>query len=172
MKVRTPTSGASACRGFTLLELLLVCALVLLAAGLVGSFLSGNDQKEFTRDLRQISALLNNARRLAIVTGAEQTVRLATAANEPDPSAAEPSRPPNWLNAGMRLRYAASVDDPLEEIDDLELIYFPMGSSSGGLIELEDGEREAYLYVFPLTGKLIIEPGLGAIEDQIVERQP
>src|SRR5690606_29543630 len=97
-----------------LLELLIVCALIALAAGLIGSSFAGSGQREFASNLRQISALLKNARRQAIVTGAEQHVRLATTAEEPFADGDTP-QPPDWLNPSLRLRYAATVDDALEE---------------------------------------------------------
>jgi prepilin-type N-terminal cleavage/methylation domain-containing protein len=169
VKTKTRTSGAESCRGFTLLELLLVCVLLVLAAGLTASFLSGSDQKEFSVNLRQISAQLINSRRQAIITGAEKAVKLTTAAaatESPDDSLVSP---PSWLNENMTLRYAASLDETLEESSEIVVDFFPMGNSTGGLIELSDSERNTYLYVFPLTGKLIVESELGELEARVEE---
>lgn len=170
MKGPTPISASSRNRGFTLLELLLVCALIALAAGLVGSALSGNDQKQFSTSLRQISVHLKAARRLAIVSGSEQHVRLAT--ETPDPGLDERVRAgePDWLNPDMRLSYAATLDDPLEETRDQIVTFFPLGSSTGGLFQVTDqGDREAYIYIAPLTGKMVIESSLSGIEDRLRE---
>ena len=169
VKVRTRTSGADSCRGFTLLELLLVCALLALAAGLTASFLSGSDQKEFSVNLRQISAQLIHSRRQSIISGAEQHVKLATAVAEPDSPDDPPPTPPDWINQDLQLRFAASLDEPLEETTELLVDFFPMGSSTGGLIELSDGERTSYLYVAPLTGKLIVESDLDELEQRVEE---
>jgi prepilin-type N-terminal cleavage/methylation domain-containing protein len=169
VKIWTRTSATSRCRGFTLLEILLVCVLIALAAGLTTSFLSGSDQKNFTVHLGQASAVLRNARRQAIVTGVEQTVRLATELPEDDTSDAPPGPPPDWIGRDLHLRYAASLDESLEETAEIELIFFPMGSSTGGVIELADDERSTYLYVSPFTGKLIIEPRLADLEERLEE---
>lgn len=181
MKVQTPISASrlsrgysrQRSRGFTLLELLIVCALLALAAGLVGPFLAGNDQKKFSSNLRQISAHLKNARRRAIVTGSEQHVRLATTAEEPFTDGDTPPPPPDWLNADMRLHYAATIDDPLEEAPELDVTFFPLGSSTGGVLQLSDqNDREAFIYVFPLTGKMLAASSIRDLEDQLREVMP
>jgi hypothetical protein len=146
--------------------------LIALATGLVGSVLAGNDQKQFASNLRQVSARLKNARRQAIVRGAEQHVRLATEAEEPSDGDTAPP-PPDWLNPDMRLHYAATLDDSLEETPDLVLTFFPLGSSTGGLVQLSDqDDREAFLYIFPLTGKLLVGSSVRDLEDQIRETSP
>jgi Tfp pilus assembly protein FimT len=149
--------------------LLLVCALLALAAGLTASFLSGSDQKEFSVNLRQISARLISARRQAIVTGSEQEVKLATAVAEEDPEDPETPAPPSWINPDLQLRFAATLDDSLEETSELVVDFFPMGSSTGGVIELSDSERKSYLYIAPLSGKLIVESDLREIEARVEE---
>jgi hypothetical protein len=116
--------------------------------------------------------LLKHARRLAIATGVEQHVRLNTATEAQDADGDSTPRQPDWSSEVLRLRYAVSVDEPLEETNDIDMTFFPFGSSTGGLIELSDGEREAYLYVFPLTGDLIVEPRLAAVQDSIEEARP
>jgi prepilin-type N-terminal cleavage/methylation domain-containing protein len=165
-------SGIKQCRGFTLLELMLVCALIVLAAGLSSTFLSGSDQKQFTVNLGQISAELRNARRQAIITGVEQEVKLATEPAEEAPPDEPPPSPPDWIDQNMRLRYAASLDDSLEEVGELAVTFFPMGSSTGGLLELSATDRRSYLYISPFTGKLIIESRLDDLEDRIEEFRP
>jgi len=168
-KAWTRTSGSSRSRGFTLLEVLLVCVLLALATGLTVSFLSDSDQKQFTVNLGQISAHLRNARRQAIITGTERQVTLATEVEEPEtPDAPEPA-PPDWFNENMQLQFAESLDDDPVEQTEITLMFFPMGSSTGGLIELSDSDREAWLYVDPLTGKLMIENRLDDLEERLEE---
>lgn len=170
MKGLTPISASSRHRGFTLLELLLVCALIALAAGLVSSAMSGSDQKQFATNLRQISVHLKAARRLAIVSGSEQHVRLATETPDPVPGESARAREPDWLNSAMRLSYAATLDDPLEETTDQLVTFFPLGSSTGGLLQLADESgREAYIYVAPLSGKMVVESTLSGVEDRLRE---
>jgi prepilin-type N-terminal cleavage/methylation domain-containing protein len=171
VKARTRISATKQCRGFTLLEILLVCALIALAAGLTTTFLSGSDQKNFTVNLAQVSAVLRNARRQAIVTGVEQEVKLATELPEEDAPDAAPATPPDWFDRTMRLSYAATLDESLEESAELVMTFFPMGSSTGGLIELADSDRKTYFYVSPFTGKLTIESRLADLEDRLEEVQ-
>ena len=99
----------------------------------------------------------------------EREVTLATAPAEPEtPDAAEPP-PPDWFNEDMQLQFAATLDDEPEEVTEIAMMFFPTGSSTGGLIQLSDSEREAWLYVDPLTGKLIIESRLDDLEDRLAE---
>lgn len=175
MKVQTPISASRLTpghsRGFTLLELLIVCTLIALATGLVGSFLAGSDQKQFSTNLREITSRLKNARRKAIITGVEQHVRLATAAEERFAGEEDAQQPPDWVNPAMRLRFAATLDDSLEDTQDLVVTFFPLGSSTGGLLQVSDpSEREAYVYVFPLTGKLLTASSMRSLEDQLREQ--
>lgn len=172
MKALTPISASRRSRGFTLLELLLVCLLIALAAGLTSSFLSGSDQKEYSVNLRQVSSLLRNSRRQAIVTGSEQHVRLVTVLEEGADPESPDAHPPDWLNPELQLRFSPSLDEALEERTDLSVTFFPMGSSTGGLIELFDPERSTFLYVSPLTGKLLLESRLDDIETLVQEAQP
>lgn len=179
MRTRTRISASERCRGFTLLEILLVCVLIVLATSLTTSFLSGSDQKQFTVSLAKASALLRNSRRIAIVSGFEQEVRLATAAaDEQDAADARFNdesdeiralRPPDWLEPDMRLRYAATPDESFEEVGELALTFFPMGSSTGGVIEFSDASetRSSYLYVSPFTGKLLVEQRLEDLQARI-----
>jgi general secretion pathway protein H len=169
VKAWTRISGTSRSQGFTLLEVLLVCVMLALAAGLTAAYLTDSDQKKFTVNLGQISAHLRNARRQAIITGAERDVLFATADPEQESPDAPPPEPPDWIDREMQLHFAETLDDPLEELSEVELVFFPMGSSTGGLIQLSDGERDAFLYVDPLTGKLMIERRLDDLEERIQE---
>ena len=172
MRASTPISGIRRCRGFTLLETLLVCVLLALAVGGAAAYLSDSDQKQFTVNLSQISAQLRNARRQAIITGAEQHVRLATIA--PDEAEVDDvmqvPEPANWFNPDMQLHFAETLDNELEESAEVELVFFPMGSSTGGVIQLTDGERDAFLYVDPLTSKLMVESRLDDLAEIIQEQ--
>jgi prepilin-type N-terminal cleavage/methylation domain-containing protein len=169
VKTKTRISAIEGCRGFTLLEVLLVCVLLALAAGLTTTFLSGSDQKSFTVNLGQVSALLRNARRQAIVTGVEKEVVLATEVAEEDPDDESPPSPPDWIDETMQLRFAASLDESFEETTEVVVTFFPVGSSTGGVIELSDGERDSFLHVSPFTGKLIVEQRFTDLEDRLEE---
>src|SRR5690554_4904965 len=60
---------ARAHSGFTLLELLLVLGIIAMAAVLVIPGLANLDSRGFSAQVRELSGLLNNARRTAVVQG-------------------------------------------------------------------------------------------------------
>ena len=73
VKAMTRTSVIKQQRGFTLLELMVVLALILIAAGLIVPNLGSLDSKSFDAEVRQAVAILKYARRIAIVEGTPVT---------------------------------------------------------------------------------------------------
>src|SRR5690606_29564023 len=66
---RVPGSVAARPRGFTLLELVIVLAIVALGAFVVAPNFSGMNARTFNAQVREANALLNYSRRTAVVTG-------------------------------------------------------------------------------------------------------
>ena len=63
-------------RGFTLLEILLVLALLALASVMVVPNVGSLDARTYSVQLRQVNALLHYARRNAVITGLPVSARL------------------------------------------------------------------------------------------------
>ena len=61
-------------RGFTLLEIILVLAIIATASVLIVPNLGGFEARTFSTQLRQAQSLLNYARRTAVVSGKASTV--------------------------------------------------------------------------------------------------
>jgi len=94
--------------GFTLLELLVVVAIMALASAGVGFALADNGQTRLQREGERLAALLESARAQSRATGA--TVRWrADAAGFRFDGLAPGSLPGQWLDAGTQARGAASL---------------------------------------------------------------
>lgn len=135
--------------GFTLLELLLVLAIIGAAGALVIPRIGNTEAKQFRVQLREAVAVLNHARRMAVVTGEETTAELRVGA------AAEQKRaaPGVWVSRGARLFPAGSGDDG-EASRAYQVTFFPEGGSTGADLELRLQERVAHITVNPFTGRV------------------
>jgi len=142
-------------RGFTLLEILLVMTLVALAALVVLPNVGELDARNFDVQARQAVALLNHARRTAVVNGTPASATLYEAAAESgDLPAPAPNSVGSWYGDGIELRYRDSTDQEVDIEQQLELSFYPEGGSSGGTLLLAQGERETSIEVDPFTGRI------------------
>jgi len=152
-------------RGFTLLELLLVLAMMAVAATLLLPNLGAIDNRQFDAQVRELQALLNNARRMAVVRGVDASVELLVE----EPSTAEDHTAPRslivgrWQPDNLVLRYSAESwqhDSTLAQQDGRLLItFFPEGGSTGGRLQLSQDGREVQLLIDALTGRVERQQG-------------
>jgi general secretion pathway protein H len=134
--MRRTSRAGSADAGFTLLELLLVLAIM----GLLIAVAAPRFQAASTPSLATRAALLASsfrvARQRAVLSGRPERVAIAAPL---DSDEAEGEAPPSDASA--------------------ELVFFPDGSSTGGRILLEEERRLIALEVDPLTGAVrVAEP--------------
>lgn len=148
----TPTSSSS---GFTLLEILLVMTLIALAALVVVPNIGELDARNFDVQARQAVALLNHARRTAVVSGtpASATFYDAAAESENLPRAARNSVG-SWYGGDIALGYQDSRDRSVDFERLVEFSFYPEGGSSGGTLTLSANTRRIAIEVDPFTGRI------------------
>lgn len=148
----TPTSSSS---GFTLLEILLVMTLIALAALVVVPDIGELDARNFDVQARQAVALLNHARRTAVVSGtpASATFYDAAAESENLPRAARNSVG-SWYGGDIALGYQDSRDRSVDFERLVEFSFYPEGGSSGGTLTLSANTRRIAIEVDPFTGRI------------------
>ncbi|MGQ0674476.1 MAG: GspH/FimT family protein [Rhodospirillales bacterium] len=147
---RTPTSSTNSPAGFTLVELLVVLALLALAYGLAAPALTRSVAGgELAIAMRELSLALNQARSGAVVGGQPQRFVVDGLAGA---YGIGPARKP--LPGGMTL--AAVVPDALRVSAHVAAIeFFPGGGSTGGRITLTTrGGGKSALSVDWLTGRV------------------
>lgn len=134
--------------GVTLLELLVVLAILALAAVLVAPTLRGTGG---AIDLRGIAAEIASqamAERARAMRSSTERVLLVDVARREFWVEGEPRRM-------IPARYTVSVSvDPGEQLGPaaVRIRFFPDGASSGGVVTIGDGSRKAVLSVDWLTG--------------------
>ena len=142
-------------RGFSLIELIAVLALIAVVAGAaavsIGSNLGGAKTRAAVRDL---TAALRQTRGLAIVNGEERSLEVDVEARTYQVPGKALVQLPEELQ--MKLLTAAS-----EQTGDSKglIRFFPDGSSSGGRVTLIRDRREWRVEIAWLTGEVRIEEG-------------
>jgi type II secretion system protein H len=157
--MKTPILDAKA-QGFTLLELIIVLALMVIAAAVMIPNITSSANAQFNAEIRKANAVLRYARRLAIVDATPQTVRLYSldrSAGDFEERLAERQaqrRDIDWLSDTITLAYQSELNQPDKAQAIIELTFFPQGGSTGGVITFAQNERHAQLRVDPLTGRI------------------
>lgn len=152
-------------KGFSLLELLVVMAIIGMLAALVVPRVGSNDVTFLKVQIREAMAVLNYARRSAIVEG-KAKVAIFHEGNQEVSS--QKMQPGHWVSQGATLQWKSGItekeepkEDPheKEKKDDessktIEITFYPEGGSSGGEITLSYHEHQAKIVVDALTGKV------------------
>ncbi len=141
--------------GFTLLEVLVVVALMAVVAGLAAPLVVGAVRgAEAQVSARQVAATLRKSRSQAIIENRDLavTVDIADRIVRIDDETARP------LPDGVRLRVYSAVSEQQDE-STAGIRFFPDGSSTGGEIILQDSRSVYHVQVEWLTGQVAIVAG-------------
>lgn len=143
-------------RGFTLLELLIVLAILGMAASVIVPNLSSIGARRFDAQLREAAGLLNHARRMAVVEGHVTEVQLSVAADEDSGSMAERGdRISRYrFDTGLELAWRQTPEDRPEPEADITLRFFPEGGATGGDVLLQGERRRAVIRVDAFSGRV------------------
>lgn len=127
-------------RGFTLLEVLVVCVIVALLAALVPPLYSGAvPGARLKAAARDLAAALRETRSLAITRNREEVLYL----NLIKPQYRIGDRPPRILAEGVHLSVDPNPTQYAAPPGEYRVRFFPDGSSSGAAIRL-DADGRAY----------------------------
>lgn len=148
-------------RGFTLLEIILVLAIIATASIMVVPSLGGFEARTFNTQIRQAQSLLNYARRTAVVSGQASTVsfnvlaldELARAERDEE-HASLSNIVAQWNGAGIELRFRDSTDREIEIEETTEVTFFPEGGSTGGMLLFAQADQTGVIDIDPFTGRV------------------
>lgn len=140
-------------KGFTLLELLTVMAIIAMMAALVIPHVGSGQVSLLKAQVREAVAVLNYARRSAIVEGqAKTTIFYQKQGENPAKTLDKKIVPGSWVGRGAKLQWGdqdKAASEPTQKIT-----FYPEGGSSGGEFILIHQEFKAKITVNPLTGKI------------------
>ena len=157
---RTSRLALRPAAGFTLLELLVVLALILIGVGLIVPNIATTATSAFNADLRQAVAILKYARRVAIVEGSPQVARFIaldadSADFEQQRAAWQRNRTPSdWVSESIALQFLDELNQQGEEEDEIEVVFFPQGGSTGGVLVFSADELHGEIRIDPITGRI------------------
>jgi len=149
--------------GFTLLELMLVMAIIAMASVIVIPNLTGLEARTFTAQVRDANSILNYARRIAVVTGQPRTASFfinaqdADAALDDSPRQYQAVGANRWDSYGTAIRFRDSTDREVEVEEKIDITFYPEGGSTGGTLLLSQGNQQALIVVDPFTGRISTE---------------
>ncbi|ALG67718.1 prepilin-type N-terminal cleavage/methylation domain-containing protein [Beggiatoa leptomitoformis] len=136
--------------GFTLFEILLVMAIIALAASIVIPNLNSGKATFLQAQLREAIAVLNYARRSAIVEGTSKVVTFYEGTEEGQDE--KTYKPSSWVSRGAKLQWGGEIT--AKDKNMYEIVFYPEGGSSGGEIVLSYAEIKANIKINALTGKI------------------
>lgn len=147
--------------GFTLLEILLVLAIMIMASIFVVPNLGGFEARTFTAQLRQANSLLNYARRIAVVSGQASTVSFNVTPMPERNQKQQDSSQQNlnnivaqWNSSDIELRFRDSTDREIEIEESMEVTFYPEGGSTGGVLLFAQAEQRGAIDIDPFTGRI------------------
>lgn len=145
--------------GFTLIELMVVMAIIAMAAALIVPRISTSQTVFFQSDIREAVGILKYGRRMSIIQGKDTTVVLKSNPDQhPRPHRLNPT---HWIARISSLGCQSSDKQDSDEDDNEEkkqqttcsVTFYPEGGSSMSEILLRFEHYRAKITINPLTGK-------------------
>ena len=147
-------SKLTKCKGFTLVELLVVLVIALTATSIsTVAYNKLSSQAHLKSSARHIAASLRYARSFAVTRGAESRLKIDLK-----------NRTYSYTGNSKTFRFKNSVDldvyaaNSFNNPDEIaEIRFAPDGSSSGGRVTLSARDKSYVIYVNWLTGQVAID---------------
>ena len=140
--------------GFTLLEILLVLAIIALGDSLLLPNFGVLESRDFSVQVRDAVSQLNFARRSAVINGRTSIVFLAGETNADFPNAKD-DMVARWVSDDIGLKFFDSTDrEIISETNSFEVSFYPEGGSSGGTLIFFQSEQAAKIFIDPFSGRI------------------
>ena len=163
-------------KGFTLLELLLVLAIITLGSAIIIPNINNTEAKLFNAQLRELAGVLKYNRRNAVVTGEIKRAQLFNPFDDHNNIREHEERPKKgqWYSRGAVVRWldkgtthnkgakqtlvqAFSTEQVSTKQAMLTVQFFPQGGATGGTLLLQQDDQQAQLVIDSFNGKLSIK---------------
>jgi len=147
--------------GFTLIEIIVVLAILAMAAMLIVPRISTSESTLFQSDIREAVSILKYGRRMSVIQGKDTTVVLES--NPQQEKRPLRLNPKHWIARVASLKCQSNTekdeedtknDDDNEKQDETcSVTFYPEGGSSASNILLRFQHYRAKITLNPLTGK-------------------
>ena len=140
--------------GFTLLETLLVLAIIALGASLLLPNFGVLESRDFSVQVRDAVSQLNFTRRSAVINGRTSIVSLVGETNADFPNTKD-NMVARWVSDDIGLKFFDSTDrEIISETNSFEVSFYPEGGSSGGTLIFFQSEQAAKIFIDPFSGRI------------------
>ena len=140
--------------GFTLLETLLVLAIIALGASLLLPNFDVLESRDFSVQVRDAVSQLNFTRRSAVINGRTSIVSLVGETNADFPNTKD-NMVARWVSDDIGLKFFDSTDrEIISETNSFEVSFYPEGGSSGGTLIFFQSEQAAKIFIDPFSGRI------------------
>ena len=147
--------------GFTLMELMIVMAIIAIASAVIIPRIGSSDGKLYRAQLRTLTAALNYNRRSAVVLNRpfEMTLFPFIENNSNHESTNKEStnkmKKGDWASQGADVQWQSGTQKLRNKV--FKIKYFPQGGATGGTIRLQHGIYIARLFIDGITGKVTVK---------------
>jgi len=142
--------------GFTLLELMVVMAIMALLSAVLIPSMGQNDNKLFQAQLRTLANTLNYNRRNAVIMHRPYTMTVFPYTDDTrKKQSIEKKNKGDWISQSADIQWQSGTIKLLNK--PFKINYFPQGGATGGIIRLQQGRFIAHLTIDGITGKVTIK---------------
>jgi len=139
-------------RAFTLVELLLVLAIIGIASAIIIPRVGG-ESHNFQAQVRELTAVLKYNRRLAIVSSQLRQAKLFPYKEENREHKVVKG---NWRSKGADLIWIDSLSEETKN-KTISIDFFPQGGATGGELILSQEQFKVKIIIDSFTGKVEVE---------------
>jgi general secretion pathway protein H len=137
-------------KGFTLLELMMVMAIIAISSAIIIPRISSSEGKIFRTQVSTLLATLNYNRRTAVITNQFSEMTLFAYHS----SSKIPLKKGDWRSQGADLIWQSGQKKTHNK--NILLRFFPQGGATGGTIILRQGKYDEKIQIDVITGKVSI----------------
>ena len=154
VKIRTSPIGRQT--AFTLLELLVVLAIIALGSIIIIPSIGNTDAKIFYAQIRELSAVLKYSRRNAVITGQPQISHIFPHDNNLVDKNTIAVKKGDWRSRGAIIEWLNKEKNHLSQ-QLISIQFFPQGGATGGTLLIKQDQLQVQLIIDSFTGKLTIK---------------